>query len=215
MSAMGNMVSHMATLSKKDRDEQSRQVDRASSAALDYLKVKMSEEPEEVQIGKYFGKPVSGIAVVMGGGNVERVVEGIVANSVRKGEFDKIIGAGKRLTEHYENPYINSVDQRLNQILINNNYTTDWIELRKNGRGKLADAKKALKKARECFKKEPSTPEETKTWKKAVETFRHEVKEINEIISEYNLATPTLFLQLGYLNADRMIQEIYDQSTHE
>ena len=72
MSAMGQVMAHTAGLSKKDREAKRRQIDKASSAAFDYMKIKMSDEPEDRQMRKYFGSPDGGVAALLGGGNLEK-----------------------------------------------------------------------------------------------------------------------------------------------
>ncbi|XP_077999194.1 dnaJ homolog subfamily C member 28-like [Glandiceps talaboti] len=167
----------------------------------------MSEEPEAIQMNKYFGGSPGGFATP---GALERMVDKAVKESLEKGEFKNIAGMGKPLKPKFENPYMDGMEFKLNQIVINNNYTTEWIEMRKQARNKLKDVKAALTKARKQFEENPVYPKEKKKWEEAVENFREEIKKINKILVDYNLSTPSLFLQVRLLNVEKLISDIIE-----
>ena len=61
--------------------------------------------------------------------------------SMQKGEFDVIKGKGKPLKPGAENPYTDFMTRKMNEILINNGYQPEWVELGKEIREHAQEAK--------------------------------------------------------------------------
>ena len=60
---------------------------------------------------------------------------------MQKGEFDVIKGKGKPLKPGTENPYTDFMTRKMNEILINNGYQPEWVELGKEIREHAQEAK--------------------------------------------------------------------------
>ena len=60
---------------------------------------------------------------------------------MQKGEFDVIKGKGKPLKSGTENPYTDFMTRKMNEILINNGYQPEWVELGKEIREHAQEAK--------------------------------------------------------------------------
>ena len=60
---------------------------------------------------------------------------------MQKGDFDVIKGKGKPLKPTAENPYTDFMTTKINEILINNGYQPEWVELGKEIRRDTQEAK--------------------------------------------------------------------------
>ena len=60
---------------------------------------------------------------------------------MQKGDFDGIKGKGKPLKPGAENPYTDFMTTKINEILINNGYQPEWVELGKEIRESSQAAK--------------------------------------------------------------------------
>ena len=60
---------------------------------------------------------------------------------MQKGEFEAIKGKGKPLKAATENPYTDFMTRKMNEILINNGYQPEWVELGKEIRDQSLEAK--------------------------------------------------------------------------
>lgn len=65
-------------------------------------------------------------------------MEDLIAESMAKGDFDNLPGAGKPLPHVNHNPYIDATTHNLNRILINNGYVPHWVTLEKEIRSELS-----------------------------------------------------------------------------
>lgn len=55
------------------------------------------------------------------------MVEDMIVESMKRGDFNNLKGMGKPLAEQESNPYIDNVEFKINQILINNGFAPPWI----------------------------------------------------------------------------------------
>jgi len=58
---------------------------------------------------------------------MDRLVEDMIQESMSKGDFQNLPGAGKPLNLNRENPHMDKVTQKMNQILIDNDFQPEWI----------------------------------------------------------------------------------------
>lgn len=58
---------------------------------------------------------------------VERLVEDLIQESMARGDFRKLSGAGKPLNKFEHNPYADPMTHNLNRILIDNGYQPPWV----------------------------------------------------------------------------------------
>jgi hypothetical protein len=61
--------------------------------------------------------------------SIERLVEDLIAESMARGDFDNLPGAGKPLDYSHHNPLVDTHTHNLNKILINNGYVPEWVTL--------------------------------------------------------------------------------------
>ena len=61
------------------------------------------------------------------------MVEDMILESMSKGHFDNLAGAGKPQTfsDKDKNPYVDKITAKLNQILINDDMKPEWITMQK------------------------------------------------------------------------------------
>lgn len=62
---------------------------------------------------------------------IERLVEDLIQESMAKGEFDNLPGSGKPLPYKPEIPYVDPIQYRLNEVLIQNGFVPEWVTLEK------------------------------------------------------------------------------------
>ena len=63
---------------------------------------------------------------------MDRLVEDLIAESMARGDFDNLPGAGKPIQYSDHNPYVDTMTHNLNKILINNGYVPEWVTLEKD-----------------------------------------------------------------------------------
>lgn len=62
---------------------------------------------------------------------MDRLVEDMIQESMSKGHFDNLPGAGKPLDFSKENPFMDRTTQKLNQILLDEDLLPTWISKQK------------------------------------------------------------------------------------
>ena len=104
-------------------------------------------------------------------------------------------GYGKPIPKKYNNPFVDSLEGKLNQIMINNNVASDWIQLKKEIREELANAKYVLTEYYKRYYTSKSKKDKTE-FEKAEIRFNEAMKDINKKIEDYNLIIPSPFLTM-------------------
>lgn len=123
---------------------------------------------------------------------IERLVEDLIQESMARGEFNNLPGAGKPLKFAPENPYVDSTTRKLNEVLITNGYVPEWVVLereigdeKRRLRSKLADRRSLLGPA-------PLAADEQRAWDEAVRSFQSAAAQINRKIDKFNMVVPLL-----------------------
>jgi len=62
---------------------------------------------------------------------MDRLVEDMIQEAMKKGHFENLSGAGKPLNHSKSNPYMDKVTEKMNQVLLENDFQPDWIMIRK------------------------------------------------------------------------------------
>ena len=115
-------------------------------------------------------------------------------------------GAGKPLKDKtHRSPFIDPLSYKLNEIMINQNVGTEWIEMKKEIDLRLKEANIVLTDYR---KKLESKSIDEKEWKEALKAFRQKIVKINKIVWNYNMVVPVLRMQRPEYRADRLIQKM-------
>ncbi|CAF5217655.1 unnamed protein product [Rotaria magnacalcarata] len=105
---------------------------------------------------------------------------------------------------------------KINEILIDNGYIPEWIQLEKQVREFIEQARIDMKRVFKAISSENlQSSDEKKSylsnnikWAQAIEKFRNDIIEVNLIIDKINLIVPMLWRQQVHYNADREIAKI-------
>ncbi|CAG9773776.1 unnamed protein product [Ceutorhynchus assimilis] len=127
----------------------------------------------------------------------DRLVEDLIQESISKGEFNNLKNTGKPLPDHQNrNPYVDFITHKLNEVLIDNGFTPEWILLQKEIRLETADLRKSLFTERKYFGPYPISVEENIEWSEKVYKYKKTVEDINKKIAKFNLVVPVLNKQM-------------------
>lgn len=140
---------------------------------------------------------------------LDRLVEDLIQESMSRGEFDNLSGKGKPLQHHdHHNPYVDFVTHKLNQVLIDNGFTPEWITLQKEIRDDVQLLRYELQRERSQFGSFPLSTDDHIEWSNLVYKFEKLVTQINRKINQYNLVVPMLNKQLLLVDLRRESQRI-------
>ncbi|XP_011876012.1 PREDICTED: dnaJ homolog subfamily C member 28 [Vollenhovia emeryi] len=139
---------------------------------------------------------------------MDRLVEDLIQDAMNKGEFSDLPGMGKPLkTTSAINPYVDFVTHKLNQILIDNGFTPEWIQLSKEIREETEELKKKLSEARNDVNELPLTPKDASIWNDKLEKLKTTTRQINNKIDKYNLLVPILQKQMLHVRLDELAEK--------
>jgi len=130
---------------------------------------------------------------------MDRVVEDLIQESMSKGEFDIIEGRGKPLQRKAAevNPYSDFMTTKMNEILINNGYQPEWVDLGAEIRKEIEKSRGRLRVSRSQLGSYPfDDPDDAKEWEIQVDRFTKEWKIITDKMCKFNLLVPTLNQQM-------------------
>ncbi|XP_063983331.1 dnaJ homolog subfamily C member 28 [Diachasmimorpha longicaudata] len=133
---------------------------------------------------------------------IDRLVEDYIQEAMNKGEFSQLSGMGKPLKDRSssQNPHVDFVTHKLNEILIDNGFTPEWIQLSKEIREESKDLQEYLNNTRETLGPFPFTSEDLNIWDAALKSAETTAKRINDKINKYNLLVPILQKQMVQIN---------------
>uniref|UniRef100_A0A0M3IRT4 DUF1992 domain-containing protein n=1 Tax=Ascaris lumbricoides TaxID=6252 RepID=A0A0M3IRT4_ASCLU len=155
---------------------------------------------------------------------VERLVEDMILQSMKRGDFNNLKGMGKPLKNDESNPYIDVIEYKLNKILINNGFAPPWImkemELRTEITSLRNEARYEYARYLLCkekdFKGQFSIESVERRWNATIKRIEKSIVDINKRIQDYNLITPSLNRQFFNLSLkvelDKAIAEVRDES---
>ncbi|VDN56931.1 unnamed protein product [Dracunculus medinensis] len=137
---------------------------------------------------------------------IERMVEDMIVESMKRGDFNNLKGMGKPLAEQESNPYIDNVEFKINQILINNGFAPPWImknaEIQENI--KLFRSKIRMEYAKYVVSRDgvslTSNVLAQSKWNNITKEMEETVNAINKAVKDYNLLTPSVYRQLFTLS---------------
>lgn len=93
------------------------------------------------------------------------------------------------------------------QILIDNGFTPEWIQLSKEIREETEELKKKLTEARNDVSELPLTPQDKSIWNDKLEKFKTITRQINNKINKYNLLVPILQKQMLHVRLDELAEK--------
>lgn len=140
---------------------------------------------------------------------MDRLVEDLIQEAMNRGEFSDLPGMGKPLKENAgnRNPYVDFTTHKLNQVLIENGFTPEWIQLSKEIREETQDLRKQLSNARNNFGLLPLNATDEAAWNNVIESFKVPVRRINNKIDKYNLLVPIMQKQMLHVKLDKLADE--------
>lgn len=135
---------------------------------------------------------------------VERLVEDLIQESMARGDFRNLSGAGKPLTKFEHNPYADPMTHNLNRILIDNGYQPPWVVTQRDIRETTARIRNRLLEGRARLG-DPMTPKEHCQWEQLCASVQEELVKLNKIVDNYNLVVPMLNMQMVHFSLSREI----------
>lgn len=139
----------------------------------------------------------------------DRLVEDLIQESMSKGEFSNLPGSGKPLSLHQnQNPYVDFVTHKLNEVLIDNGFTPEWITLQKEIREDVQSFRKKLADQRAFLGQFPLKAEEENKWQCNLAKFQKTIDQINKKICKFNLVVPILDKQMIHINLEKEGKQI-------
>lgn len=139
---------------------------------------------------------------------IDRLVEDMIQESMSKGHFDNLPGAGKPLDFSNENPFMDRTTQKLNQILLDEDLLPTWISKQKEIRTDFQQCREKL--ALDMKRVEEYSLPSDREGKVAsiAETFKTSLEDINSKIFNYNLIVPMLDKQMMPYNFDKEYKKV-------
>ncbi|XP_013785858.1 dnaJ homolog subfamily C member 28-like [Limulus polyphemus] len=141
---------------------------------------------------------------------MERVVEDLIQKSMSKGEFNNLPGSGKPFKYVPENPYVDRMTHKLNQILINNGFTPEWIVLEKEVREDREKLFQQMAVQRASLGPLPLSEEEENHWQMILDNLKQKEKDLNVKIDKFNIIVPALKKQQLRVRLSKMAQEVLE-----
>ena len=180
---------------------------KATESVIDHTVDKLSAK-YETQLAVQDGKNAKKAKKHTTKNAMERLVEDLIAESMAKGDFDNLSGAGKPLPERViYNPYEDFTTHKMNQILVDGGFAPEWIMLKKDIDKLIETLDEDLIKHCFTFLKKSSIKDYEfcwQKWKSQCECeFQDEIQRINGYIDKYNLVVPMLQSQKFHIGLDK------------
>lgn len=138
---------------------------------------------------------------------VERLVEDLIQESMVRGDFRNLSGAGKPLSKFEHNPYADPITHNLNRILRDNGYQPEWIVAQKEIRETIEKMRKRLQDVRARLGN-PMKHSEQIQWKEYCATFSEELAKLNKKVDDFNLIVPLMSWQMVHFNMNREMEKV-------
>ncbi|KAJ7985376.1 hypothetical protein DPEC_G00351420 [Dallia pectoralis] len=135
---------------------------------------------------------------------VERLVEDLIQESMSRGDFRNLSGAGRPINKFEHNPYADPMTHNLNRILIDNGYQPPWIIMRRDIREDIEKVREKLEQGRARLS-DPWTPREHAQWQQLCGEAGEELKKVNKSVDNFNLIAPMLRMQMVHFSLEREI----------
>ena len=151
---------------------------------------------------------------------MERLVEDLISESMAKGEFDNLGGAGKPLPERViYNPYEDFTTHKMNQILVDGGFAPEWIMLKKDIDKMKEDLKEemgkhCLKFLRMASKNSSSGSNydllKEKWFEYCNQHLQGDVVRLNNTINKYNLMVPMIQSQKFHMDLLKQAETVWN-----
>jgi len=140
----------------------------------------------------------------------ESVVDKLIRESMERGEFDNLSGAGSPI-DLTENPYEDPDLRTAHRLLRNAGFAPAWIEERKDIDAEFERARTTLLRASELYGKNRALATDPH-WQRAAQEFQATAAELNQRIKIYNLKAPAAVFHRKTIDAYKLIREIEIES---
>lgn len=191
------------TLSQRERQYRQIRVDRASEQVLNYRQREheRAAAAEGALVERDMRQRSRKIKITQA---VERLVEDMIQESMARGDFRNLSGAGKPLNKFDHNPYADPMTHNLNRILIDNGYQPPWVVTQRDIRESTAQIRNRLLEGRARLG-EPMTPKEHSQWEQLCASVEEELVKLNKMVDNYNLIVPMMNMQMVHFSLSREI----------
>ncbi|XP_026760970.2 dnaJ homolog subfamily C member 28 [Galleria mellonella] len=137
----------------------------------------------------------------------DRLVEDLIQESMSKGEFENLSGKGKPLKDQNRNPYVDFTTHKLNEVLINNGFTPEWITMAKEIDQDIEALKIEVQRDRMTLGPYPLSVTEENKWNQLCDSNRNLAKSINTKINTYNLIVPLMNKQKFHVEIESILED--------
>ncbi|XP_018555318.1 dnaJ homolog subfamily C member 28 [Lates calcarifer] len=191
------------TPSQRERQYRQIRVDRASEQVLNYRQREheRAAAAEGALVERDMRQRSRKIKITQA---VERLVEDLIQESMARGDFRNLSGAGKPLNKFQHNPYADPMTHNLNRILIDNGYQPPWVVTQHDIRETTAQIRKKLLEGRARLG-DPMTPKEHSQWDQLCASVEEELVKLNKMVDNYNLIVPMINMQMVHFSLSREI----------
>ncbi|KAM9511356.1 dnaJ homolog subfamily C member 28 [Salvelinus alpinus] len=191
------------TPSQRERQYRQFRVDRAVEQVLDYRQKEheTAAAAEGALVERDVRQRSRQIKVTQA---VERLVEDLIQESMSRGDFRNLSGAGKPINKFEHNPYADPMTHNLNRILIDNGYQPPWIVTQRDIREDIAQIRERLLQGRARLV-DPMNPREHAQWQQLCGVVADDLMKLNKTVDNFNLIAPMLTMQMVHFNLEREI----------
>ncbi|XP_055359488.1 LOW QUALITY PROTEIN: dnaJ homolog subfamily C member 28 [Betta splendens] len=191
------------TPSQRERQYRQVRVDRASEQVLNYRQREheRAAAAEGALVERDMRQRSRKIKITQA---VERLVEDLIQESMARGDFRNLSGAGKPLNKFEYNPYADPMTHNLNRILMDNGYQPPWVVTQRDIRETCAKIRKKLSEGRVGLS-DPLTPKEQSQWEQLCASVEEDLVKLNKTVDNYNLIVPMLNMQMVHFSLPREI----------
>lgn len=192
------------TPSQRERQYRQIRVDRASEQVLNYRQQEHERAAagEGALVERDMRQRSRKIKITQA---VERLVEDLIQESMARGDFRNLSGAGKPLNKFEHNPYADPMTHNLNRILVDNGYQPPWVVTQRDIREATAQIRNRLLDGQARLS-DPVTPRESREWEELCASVEEELVKLNKLVDNYNLIVPMLSMQMVHFSLSREIE---------
>ncbi|XP_053352556.1 dnaJ homolog subfamily C member 28 [Clarias gariepinus] len=192
------------TPSQRERQYQQFRMDRATDEVLEYRYKCMEKAAAEegAMVLRDTRLRSKKIKITQA---VERLVEDLIQESMARGDFRNLSGAGKPLSKFDYNPYADPMTHNLNRILIDNGYQHEWIVAQKEIKETIGKMRKRLLEVRARLGNPMKHSEQIK-WQEHCATFSDELAKLNKKVDDFNLIVPLISWQMVHFNINKEME---------
>ncbi|KAI4901341.1 hypothetical protein NFI96_010218 [Prochilodus magdalenae] len=194
------------TPSQRERQYRQFRMDRATDQVLEYRRKRMEQAAAEegAMVTRDARIRSKQIKITQA---VERLVEDMIQESMARGDFHNLSGAGKPLSKFDHNPYADPMTHNLNRILIDNGYQPEWIVAQKEIRENIKKMREGLQEVRSRLGS-PMKHSEQLRWKEHCAAFADELKKLNKKVDTFNLIVPLMSLQMVHFSMAKEVDKV-------